>query len=96
MVNPLSISALMGFVLTLGLAKVAQAGFLDDGCGYLNDGPQFTLRGDGSVTTYCEDKICGASTFSVINLNDCLSNVVGDLQIKPDNHKRRVFRGRIR
>ncbi|KAF9875188.1 CVNH domain-containing protein [Colletotrichum karsti] len=80
MVKLLPMIVLKGITLTFGLAKVARAGFLDEGCGYLTDGPQFALRGDGSVTTYCEDNICGSSTFSVINLNDCLSNVLGDLQ----------------
>ncbi|KAI8157603.1 hypothetical protein K4K50_004762 [Colletotrichum sp. SAR 10_71] len=78
---------LSGILLALGISKVTEAGFLDDGCGYLNDGPQFNLRDDGSITTYCNEKICGATSFSVINLNDCISNVLGDLEIKPEHHK---------
>ncbi|KAL0937129.1 cvnh domain-containing protein [Colletotrichum truncatum] len=86
MIGISSTTALKGLFLALGVTKVAQAGFLDEGCGYLNDGNQFTLRGDGTVTTYCDDKICGASSFSAINLNDCIANVLGDLKIKPEHH----------
>ncbi|GKT62861.1 CVNH domain-containing protein [Colletotrichum tofieldiae] len=84
MVKLLSLAALKGLVLALGAAKFTQAGFLDDDCGFINDGPQFTLRGDGSITTYCNDKICSTVTFTVINLNDCITNVFGDLQPKAE------------
>ncbi|GKT42816.1 uncharacterized protein ColSpa_02997 [Colletotrichum spaethianum] len=84
MVRLLSLTPLKGFVLALGAARVTDAGFLNDDCGFIDDGPQFTLRGDGSITTYCNDKICSTVTFTVINLNDCITNVSGDLQPKAE------------
>ncbi|OHW93974.1 CVNH domain-containing protein [Colletotrichum incanum] len=84
MVNFLSLAPLKGLILAFCAAKVTQAGFLNDGCGFIDDGPQFTLRSDGSITTYCNDKICSTVTFTVINLNDCITNVFGDLQPKEE------------
>ncbi|GJC97695.1 CVNH domain-containing protein [Colletotrichum higginsianum] len=76
-----------GLLLALGAAQVIQAGFLDDGCGFINEGSQFTLRGDGSITTYCNDKFCSTVGFTVLNLNDCITNVVGDLRPKADGER---------
>ncbi|KDN65356.1 putative CVNH domain-containing protein [Colletotrichum sublineola] len=83
----LSLVPLKGLLLALGAAKVTKAGFLSDGCGFMDDGPEFTLRGDGSITTYCNDKICSTVTFTVINLNDCITNLYGDLQPKADGYE---------
>ncbi|KAK2005538.1 CVNH domain-containing protein [Colletotrichum eremochloae] len=83
----LPLAPLKGLLLALGAAKVTKAGFLSDGCGFMDDGPEFTLRGDGSITTYCNDKICSTVTFTVINLNDCITNLYGDLQPKADGYE---------
>ncbi|WQF82648.1 Putative cyanovirin-N [Colletotrichum destructivum] len=76
-----------GLLLALSANRVIQAGFLDDDCGFINEGPQFTLRGDGSITTYCNDKFCSTVGFTVLNLNDCIANVVGDLRPKADGER---------
>ncbi|WYZ39616.1 hypothetical protein EsH8_III_001530 [Colletotrichum jinshuiense] len=86
-----NIISLKGLLLTLGATTIARAGFLDEGCGYLGDGPDFTLREDGSVTTYCNDKICNEVIFTVINLNDCIANVLGDLKPKANPHYKETF-----
>ncbi|KAK2055692.1 CVNH domain-containing protein [Colletotrichum caudatum] len=86
MVRFLSPVSLKGLLLALAAVAITEAGFLSEGCGFMGDGPEFTLRGDGSVTTYCNDKFCSTVTFTVINLNDCITNVYGDLQPKADGY----------
>ncbi|KAF6833078.1 cvnh domain-containing protein [Colletotrichum plurivorum] len=68
------------------IIQLTTQGFLQDGCGYINSGDKFTLRADGSITTYCNDKVCGARTYTALNLNDCVANVLGDLKAKPEDH----------
>ncbi|KAK1724259.1 uncharacterized protein BDZ83DRAFT_357693 [Colletotrichum acutatum] len=73
---PLQIGILMPTHLAIPLP-----GFLNDGCGYLDkQGPQFKLLGDGTMMTYCNK-----NTFTVLNLNDCIVNVLGGLKPRADD-----------
>ncbi|TDZ19900.1 Cyanovirin-N-like protein [Colletotrichum orbiculare MAFF 240422] len=78
-------------VCAAAAAKPACGGFLDDGCG--DTGKPVNFHADGTVTSFCYNKICDGwqPAMTAINLDDCVTNSNGQLKAKPESVERGLF-----